>query len=466
MSEKFQAVVIGGGPGGYVCAIRLAQLGLKTACIDSRGTLGGTCLNIGCIPSKSLLNLSEKFHEAKNFSNLGIEVSNVKLNLQKMMQNKEKAVSVLTKGVEFLFKKNKITYFKGIGSFKSTNKISILDSKKVENIIETEKTIISTGSEPLALPKVDFDEKTIVSSTGALSLKTVPKKMLVVGGGYIGLEMGSVWSRLGTEVHVVEFLDHITPGMDNEISKEFLKILQKQGIKFHLEVKVENIIKKTKGVVVTTSNKEGKKLDFDCDVVLIAVGRKPNTKNLNLEKIGINLDSKKRIKVDKKYQTNIKNIFAIGDVIEGPMLAHKAEEEGISVAESIAGQAGHVNYDVIPGVVYTTPEVATVGKTEEQLKENQIAYKVGKFSFMANSRAKAINEAEGFVKILADSKTDKVLGVHIIGPHAGEMIAEMSLAMEFGASSEDIARTCHAHPTFSEAVKEAALSVDKRAIHS
>ena len=466
MSEKFQAVVIGGGPGGYVCAIRLAQLGLKTACIDSRGTLGGTCLNIGCIPSKSLLNLSEKFHEAKNFSNLGIEVSNVKLNLQKMMQNKEKAVSVLTKGVEFLFKKNKITYFKGVGSFKSTNKISILDSKKVENIIETEKTIISTGSEPLALPKVDFDEKKIVSSTGALSLKTVPKKMLVVGGGYIGLEMGSVWSRLGTEVHVVEFLDHITPGMDKEISKEFLKILQKQGIKFHLEVKVENIIKKTKGVVVTTSNKEGKKLDFDCDVVLIAVGRKPNTKNLNLEKIGINLDSKKRIKVDKKYQTNIKNIFAIGDVIEGPMLAHKAEEEGISVAETIAGQAGHVNYDVIPGVVYTTPEVATVGKTEEQLKENQIAYKVGKFSFMANSRAKAINEAEGIVKILADSKTDKVLGVHMIGPHAGEMIAEMSLAMEFGASSEDIARTCHAHPTFSEAIKEAALAVDKRTIHS
>jgi len=466
MLEKFQVVVIGGGPGGYVCAIRLAQLGLKTACIDSRGTLGGTCLNIGCIPSKSLLNLSEKFHKAKNFSNLGIEVGNVKLNLEKMMQNKEKAVSILTKGVEFLFKKNKITYFKGVGSFKSVNKISILNSKKVENIIETEKTIISTGSEPLALPKVDFDEKKIVSSTGALSLKTVPKKMLVVGGGYIGLEMGSVWSRLGTEVHVVEFLDHITPGMDNEISKEFLKILQKQGIKFHLEVKVENVRKKTKGVVVTTSNKDGKKLDFDCDVVLIAVGRKSNTKNLNLEKIGINLDNKKRIKVDKKYQTNIKNIFAIGDVIEGPMLAHKAEEEGISVAETIAGQAGHVNYDVIPGVIYTTPEVATVGKTEEQLKENQIVYKVGKFSFMANSRAKAINEAEGFVKILADSKTDKVLGAHMIGPHAGEMIAEMSLAMEFGASSEDIARTCHAHPTFSEAVKEAALAVDKRTIHS
>ena len=467
MDNNFDVIFIGGGPGGYVGSIRCSQLGFKVACVDLNKDLGGCCGRIGCVPSKSLLHSSEMYKKAqKEFSSLGIEFKNIQLNLTKMMSNKEKTVSILSKGVEFLFKKNKITYFKGIGSFKSTNKISILDSKKVENIIETEKTIISTGSEPLALPKVDFDEKTIVSSTGALSLKTVPKKMLVVGGGYIGLEMGSVWSRLGTEVHVVEFLDHITPGMDKEISKEFLKILQKQGIKFHLEVKVENIIKKKKRVVVTTSNKEGKKLDFDCDVVLIAVGRKPNTKNLNLEKIGINLDSKKRIKVDKKYQTNIKNIFAIGDVIEGPMLAHKAEEEGISVAETIAGQAGHVNYDVIPGVVYTTPEVATVGKTEEQLKENQIAYKVGKFSFMANSRAKAINEAEGFVKILADSKTDKVLGVHMIGPHAGEMIAEMSLAMEFGASSEDIARTCHAHPTFSEAIKEAALAVDKRTIHS
>ena len=466
MSEKFQAVVIGGGPGGYVCAIRLAQLGLKTACIDSRGTLGGTCLNIGCIPSKSLLNLSDKFYKAKNFSNLGIEVSDVKLNLEKMMQNKEKAVSVLTKGVEFLFKKNKITYFKGVGSFKSTNKISILDSKKVENIIETEKTIISTGSEPLALPKVDFDEKKIVSSTGALSLKTVPKKMLVVGGGYIGLEMGSVWSRLGTEVHVVEFLDHITPGMDNEISKEFLKILQKQGIKFHLETKVESIKKMSNGITIKALNKEGKKIDMKCNVVLVAVGRKPNTKNLNLEKIGVELDNKKRIKVDKKYQTNVKNIFAIGDVIEGPMLAHKAEDEGIAVAEIIDGQAGHVNYDAIPGVVYTSPEVATVGKTEEQLKKNQVNYKVGKFSLMANSRAKTINETDGLVKILVDSKTDKVLGVHMIGSNAGELIAEMVLAMEFGASSEDIARTCHAHPTFSEALKESALAVDKRAIHS
>mgnify|MGYP001282845077 FL=1 len=466
MSEKFQAVVIGGGPAGYVCSIRLAQLGIKTACIESRGKLGGTCLNIGCIPSKSLLNLSEKFHKAKNYSNLGIEIGDVKLNLEKMMQNKDKSVSILTKGIEFLFKKNKITYFVGKGSFKSENKISIFDDKNVEKIIEAEKIIICTGSEPLSLPKVEFDEKTIVSSTGALSLKKVPKKMLVVGGGYIGLEMGSVWSRLGSEVHVVEFLDHITPGMDEEVSKEFLKILEKQGIKFHLETKVESINKKSTGVLVKTSNKKGNKLDFECDVVLISVGRKPNTKNLNLKKVGINLDDKNRIKVNEKYETNIKNIFAIGDVIQGPMLAHKAEDEGIAVAEMIAGHAGHVNYDVIPGVIYTSPEVATVGKTEKQLLVEKINFKIGKFSFMANSRAKAINEAEGFVKILADSNSDKVLGVHIIGPNAGELIAEMSLAMEFGASAEDIARTCHAHPTFSEAVKEAALAVDKRPIHS
>ena len=466
MSEKFQAVVIGGGPAGYVCSIRLAQLGIKTACIESRGKLGGTCLNIGCIPSKSLLNLSEKFHKAKNYSNLGIEIGDVKLNLEKMMQNKDKSVSILTKGIEFLFKKNKITYFVGKGSFKSENKISIFDDKNIEKIIEAEKIIICTGSEPLSLPKVEFDEKTIVSSTGALSLKKVPKKMLVVGGGYIGLEMGSVWSRLGSEVHVVEFLDHITPGMDEEVSKEFLKILEKQGIKFHLETKVESINKKSTGVLVKTSNKKGNKLDFECDVVLISVGRKPNTKNLNLKKVGINLDDKNRIKVNEKYETNIKNIFAIGDVIQGPMLAHKAEDEGIAVAEMIAGHAGHVNYDVIPGVIYTSPEVATVGKTEKQLLEEKINFKIGKFSFMANSRAKAINEAEGFVKILADSNSDKVLGVHIIGPNAGELIAEMSLAMEFGASAEDIARTCHAHPTFSEAVKEAALAVDKRPIHS
>ena len=466
MSEKFQAVVIGGGPGGYVCAIRLSQLGIKTACIDAGGKLGGTCLNIGCIPSKSLLNLSENFNKAKNFSNLGIEVGQVKLNLEKIMQNKDKAVDTLTKGIEFLFKKNKVSYFKGIATFQSAKKILIKDEKKKETIIEADKVVISTGSEPLSLPGIKFDEKIILSSTGALSLKKIPKKMIVVGGGYIGLEMGSVWLRFGTEVHVVEFLDHITPGMDKEISKEFMKILQKQGMKFHLQTKLEGVQKNNNGAKVIATDKDGKKIDFDCDVVLISVGRKPNTKNLNLEKVNINLDNKKRIKTNNKFETNIKNIYAIGDVISGPMLAHKAEEEGIAVAELIAGQSGHVNYDVIPGVIYTSPEVASIGKTEEQLKESNKKYKVGKFPFLANSRAKAIDEPEGFVKILADDKTDKILGVHMIGPHAGEMIAEIGIAMEFGASSEDIARTCHAHPTFSEAVKEAALSVDKRAIHS
>ena len=466
MAEKFQAVVIGGGPGGYVCAIRLAQLGLKTACIESRGSLGGTCLNIGCIPSKSLLNLSEEFHKVKDLSNKGIEVGQVKLNLPKMMKSKDKAVTVLTKGVEFLLKKNKVTYFKGTGSFKSKNEILIKDSENKETHVEADKIIIATGSLPVSLPGVKFDEKVIVSSTGALKLEQVPKKMVVVGGGYIGLEMGSVWSRLGTEVHVVEFLDHITPGMDKEISTEFMKILKKQKINFHLQHKVEQIKNNSTNATVSTLDKEGKKKDFDCDVVLVSVGRKPNTIGLNLDKVNIDLDKKNRIKTDKNFKTNQDNIYAIGDVIAGPMLAHKAEDEGIAVAENIAGQSGHVNYDTIPGVIYTTPEVASIGKTEEQLKELNIKYKIGKFSFMANSRAKAIDDAEGFVKILADEKTDKVLGAHLIGPHAGELIAEIGVAMEFGASSEDIARTCHAHPTFSEAVKEAALSVDKRAIHS
>ena len=466
MSEKFQAIVIGGGPGGYVCAIRLSQLGIKTACVESRGSLGGTCLNIGCIPSKSLLNLSENFHKVKHFSNLGIEISAVKLNLEKMMKNKDKVVTILTKGIEFLFKKNKVTHYKGTGSFKSATQVSIIDDKKKETIIDSDKIIISTGSEPISLPGVKFDEKIIVSSTGALALSKVPKKMVVVGAGYIGLEMGSVWSRLGSEVHVVEFLDHITPGMDKEISKEFMKILQKQGINFHLQTKVNSIKKNNKRAVVSTTNRDGKKINFECNVVLVSVGRKPNTKNLNLDAIGIVLDDKKRVKVDKNFQTNVKNIYAIGDVIAGPMLAHKAEEEGIAIAELIAGQSGHVNYNIIPGVVYTSPEVASIGKTEEQLKDLNQKYKVGKFPFMANSRAKAINETDGFVKILAEEKTDKVLGVHIIGSHAGEMIAQIAIAMEFGSSSEDIARTCHAHPTFSEAIKEAALSVDKRPIHS
>ena len=465
MSEKFDVTVIGGGPGGYVCAIRSSQLGLKTACIESRETLGGTCLNIGCIPSKSLLNLSENFHKAKNFEKFGIETGEIKLNLEKMMKSKDKAVTVLTKGVEFLLKKNKVTYFKGTGSFKNQNQISIINNKE-ETTIETKNTIISTGSEPVSLRGIEFDEEKILSSTGALSISKLPKKMVVVGGGYIGLEMGSVWSRLGTEVQVIEFLDHITPEMDKEISTEFMKILKKQGIKFELKTKVEKIIKSKNGVIIETFSKEGKKNKFEADVVLISVGRRPYTKNLNLEKMGVELDKRGSVKVNKNFQTNIKNIYAIGDVIEGPMLAHKAEEEGIAVAELISGQSGHVNYDTIPGVVYTSPEVASIGKTEEQLKEKGINYKIGKFPFLANSRAKVIDESEGFVKILADSITDKVLGVHIIGQHAGEMIAEMSVAMEFGASSEDIARTCHAHPTFSEAIKEAALSVEKRQIHS
>ena len=465
MSEKFDVTVIGGGPGGYVCAIRLSQLGLKTACIESRGSLGGTCLNIGCIPSKNLLNFSENFYKAKNFNEIGIEVGEVKLNIDKMMKNKEKAVAVLTKGIEFLFKKNKVTYFKGKGTFKSASEISILAEGK-ETTIQTGKTIISTGSEPTSIPGIEFDEEKILSSTGALSLSKLPKKMVIVGGGYIGLEMGSVWSRLGTQVEVIEFLDHITPGMDREVSKEFEKILKKQGIKFQLNTKVKKITKNKNFVSIDTVDKEKNKKKVDSDVVLISVGRKPYTKGLNLENVGVQTDEKGRIKVNKNFETNIKNVYAIGDVIEGPMLAHKAEEEGIAVAELIAGQSGHVNYDIIPAVVYTSPEVASVGKTEEQLKANKNNYKVGKFPFMANSRAKAIDEPEGFVKILADSITDKVLGVHIIGPHAGEMIAEMTVAMEFGASSEDIARTCHAHPTFSEAIKEAALSVEKRQIHS
>tara|TARA_Y100000591_G_scaffold313791_1_gene319660 strand:+ start:1830 stop:3230 length:1401 start_codon:yes stop_codon:yes gene_type:complete len=466
MLDKFQAVVIGGGPGGYVCAIRLAQLGLKTACIESRGSLGGTCLNIGCIPSKSLLNLSEEFHKVKNFANKGIEIGEVKLNLEKMMKSKDKAVTILTKGVEFLLKKNKVTYFKGHGSFKSENEILIKDDQNNETLIQSEKIVIATGSEPVSLPGIEIDEKTIVSSTGALELKKVPDKMVVVGGGYIGLEMGSVWSRLGAKVEVVEFLDHITPGMDKEISLEFMKILKKQGIKFSMQNKVELIQKNKSGVSVLTKDKNGNKNKLDCDVVLIAVGRKPNTSGLNLETIGVSLDGSNRIKTNKNFETSVKNIYAIGDVINGPMLAHKAEDEGIAVAENIVGQSGHVNYDTIPGVIYTNPEVASIGKTEEQLKGLNKNYKVGKFSFMANSRAKAIDDTEGFVKILADEQTDKVLGAHIIGPHAGELIAEIGLAMEFGASAEDIARTCHAHPTFSEAIKEAALSVDKRAIHS
>ena len=464
--NNFDLVVIGGGPGGYVCAIRAAQLGLKTACVESRGALGGTCLNVGCIPSKSLLNLSENFHKAKkDFNQQGIEIEGIKLNIEKMMSNKNKSIQVLTKGVEFLFKKNNVTYIKGKGVLFSKNDIVVYENDKKNNY-KAKNIVIATGSEVASLPGIDIDEKNIISSTGALSLKQVPKKLAIIGGGYIGLEMGSVWSRLGSKVTVFEYLEYITPGMDREISNEFKKILTKQGINFKMGSKVSSV--KNMGDIVSinyTDIKNSKNEKDEFDKVLVSVGRKPYTEGLNLTKLGVKKDNKGRIEVNDKLQTSVKNIYAIGDVIKGPMLAHKAEEEGIAVAEILAGQAGHVNYDVIPGVIYTSPEVATVGKTEEQLKEENRSYKVGKFPFMANSRAKVNNETDGFVKILADSKTDKVLGVHIIGPHCGNMIAEMALAMEFGASAEDIARTCHAHPTHTEAIKEAALAVDKRPIH-
>ena len=467
MQKSFDVIVIGGGPGGYVCAIRSAQLGFKTACIESRGTLGGTCLNVGCIPSKSLLNLSENYHKAqKEFNGLGIEANNIKLNLSKMMNNKNKSVLTLTKGVEYLFKKNKITYLKGNGSISSQNIVTVVDEFKKKSNYQTKNIVISTGSIPASLPEIKIDEKIIVSSTGALSFNKVPKELIIIGGGYIGLEMGSVWKRLGSNVTVVEFLDHIIPGMDSDISTEFLKILKKQGINFKLNSKVTAVSTvKDQAVVDFTNNESAKRERIQTDKVLIAVGRKPNIEGLNLTKIGIKKDTQGRIQVNKKFQTKFENIYAIGDVIPGPMLAHKAEDEGIAVAEIIAGQAGHVNYDVIPAVIYTSPEVAAVGKTEEQLKKEKIKYKVGKFPFLANSRARVNNETEGFVKIIADEKSDKVLGAHMIGPHVGTMIAEVALAMEFGASSEDIARTCHAHPTYTEAIKEAALAVDNRPIH-
>jgi dihydrolipoamide dehydrogenase len=467
MEDNFDLVVIGGGPGGYVCAIRAAQLGLKTACVESRGSLGGTCLNVGCIPSKSLLNLSENFHKAKkDFNQQGIEIDNIKLNIEKMMSNKNKSIQVLTKGVEFLFKKNKVSYFKGKGVVFSKNDIVVYGSNNSRTNIKAKNIVIATGSEVASLPGIEIDEKNVVSSTGALSFNKVPNKLAVIGGGYIGLEMGSVWSRLGSEVTVIEYLDFITPGMDREVSNEFQKILTKQGIKFKMGSKVNAVSSKGESVIISyTDIKNSKEEKIEVDKVLVSVGRKPFTEGLNLPKVGVKLDNKGRVEVNNKLQTSVENIYAIGDVIKGPMLAHKAEEEGIAVAEILAGQAGHVNYDVIPGVVYTSPEVATVGKTEEQLKNERVSYKIGKFPFLANSRAKVNNETDGFVKILADSRTDKILGVHIIGPHCGDMIAEMALAMEFGASAEDIARTCHAHPTHTEAIKEAALAVDKRPIH-
>ena len=463
--EEFDVVVIGGGPGGYVCAIRAAQLGNKTACIESRGALGGTCLNVGCIPSKSLLHASEMYSKAQNeFQHIGINTGALSLDLAKMMDHKAKSVEGLTKGIEFLFKKNKVTYLKGHGSFKGKNTLEVKDSSGSVQEIKAKNIIIATGSSVLSLPNIKVDEDTIVSSTGALSLKKVPKKLIVIGGGVIGLEMGSVWLRLGSEVEVIEYMDHITPGMDREICDNFLKILKKQGMKFHLSTKVLDVKKSSDGATVFVEN-NGQKMEMTGDIVLMSVGRKPNTEGLNLEAAGINKDQKGRISIDKKFKTNVDNVYAIGDVVEGPMLAHKAEDEGMAVAEFISGKYGHVNHDTIPGVIYTSPEVAAVGKTEEQLKQAGIEYNVGKFPFMANSRAKINNDADGFVKILADKATDKILGVHMIGPDVGTMIAEVVLAMEFGASAEDIARTCHAHPTLTEAVREAALAVDKRAIH-
>ena len=467
MESDFDLIIIGSGPGGYVCAIRAAQLGLKTACVESEKTLGGTCLNVGCIPSKSLLNASEMYHKAKKeFNNLGIEAENIRLNLSKMMNNKKRSVQTLTKGIEFLFKKNKITHLKGKGLISEKNKVVVIDESNKKNSYGAKNIVIATGSVPTSLPGIEIDEQNIVSSTGALTFEKVPKELVVIGGGYIGLELSSVWSRLGSKVTVVEFLDHIIPGMDKDISTEFLKILSKQGIDFKLDSKVTGVkLLNKKAIVDFTNNKSSKKERMECDKVLIAVGRKPSI-NEDILKLNIKTDKSNKIEVNDNFETSINNIYAIGDVInKGPMLAHKAEDEGIAVAEIIAGQAGHVNYDVIPAVIYTSPEVAMVGKTEEQLKKENIKYKVGKFPFLANSRAKVNNETQGFVKIIADEKSDKVLGVSIISALAGTMISELAIAMEFGASSEDIARTCHAHPTHSEAVKEAAMSRDKRPIH-
>ena len=461
----FDLIIIGAGPGGYVAAIRAAQLGMKVACIEKEKTLGGTCLNIGCIPSKALLNSSEKFIEFKNHAEEhGIKAGKVDLDLSKLMQRKNKIVKQLTAGIGFLFKKNKITHLSGTASFVDKQTIKVQSSKELT--LSAKNFIIATGSSSMERPGITVDEKQIVTSTGALSLSTVPKTMLVIGGGYIGLEMGSVWSRLGTKVTVVEKLDRIVPTMDGEIANEFMKSLEKQGLEFKLSHKVVATKVGSKDVEVTMeSEKDKKQVKNKFNVVLMSIGRKPNTEELNLEKIGVKLNDQKAIEVDQQFKTSVDGIYAIGDVAPGPMLAHKAEEEGVACVEIINGQKTHMNYDTIPAIVYTNPEVASVGKTEEQLKELKVEYKVGKFPFMANGRALTTSESEGFVKILADKKTDAILGAHIIGHDAGQLVAEIVTAMEFGGSAEDIARICHAHPTTSEAVKEAALNVDGRAIH-
>jgi dihydrolipoamide dehydrogenase len=461
MADSFDAVVIGGGPGGYNAAIRLGQLGLKAACIDKRGRFGGTCLNIGCIPSKALLFASERFEEAKKeFSKIGIKAE-VSLDLAGMMKHKDKVVGELTKGVEFLFKKNKVEPVVGEARIVAPGKIEVRGPDGAVRTLETKNIIIATGSEVMPLPGVAVDEERIVSSTGALALKQVPKRLLVVGGGYIGLELGSVWRRLGSEVTVVEFLDRITPGLDGEVGKAFQRILAKQGMTFKLSTKVVGVEKTGDALKVAIEPAAGGAQEtLETDVMLVSIGRRPYTEGLGLKEIGVALDPRGRVVTDSHYKTNVPGIWAIGDCREGAMLAHKAEDEAVACAERITGRAGHVNYDAIPAVVYTAPEVASVGKTEEELKAAGIAYKIGKFPFTANARAKTIAATDGFAKIIADAATDKVLGVHIIGPEAGNLIAEATLAIEFGAASEDIARTCHAHPTLTEAVRQAAMGVE------
>jgi dihydrolipoamide dehydrogenase len=462
----YDLIVIGSGPGGYVCAIRAAQLGLKTAVVEKEATFGGTCLNIGCIPSKALLYASELFEEAGHkFAKMGIGVSTPKLDLPAMMAFKDQGVDGNVKGVAFLFKKNKIDSFRGTGRITAPGKVEVKAEDGATQVIETKNIVIATGSDVAPLRGVTIDEKHVVSSTGALTLDKVPGKLLVVGAGVIGLELGSVWRRLGAEVTVVEFLDRIVPGIDGDTAKQFQRLLQKQGIAFKLSSKVTGVTNSGARLTATIEPSAGGAAEtIEADIVLVAIGRIPYTEGLGLEGVGVRQDNRGRVVVDAHYQTNVPGIYAIGDVIAGPMLAHKAEDEGVAAAEIIAGKAGHVNYDVIPNVIYTYPELASVGKTEEELKEAGIAYNVGKFPFTANGRAKVNMTTDGFVKILADAKTDRVLGVHILSADAGNMIAEAAVAMEFGASSEDIARTCHAHPTLTEAVKEAAMAVEKWSI--
>lgn len=465
---SYDLTIIGTGPGGYVCAIRAAQLGLKVAVVEKRGTHGGTCLNVGCIPSKALLYASELFEEAGHkFGEMGIGVPVPKLDLKAMQAFKDKGVDGNVKGVEFLLKKNKVDVYMGVGKILAPGKVEVtLNADGKVETLETKSIVIATGSDVAPLPGVTIDEERIVSSTGALALPKVPGKLVVVGAGVIGLELGSVWRRLGAQVTVVEFLDRILPGMDSEVARSFQRILEKQGFAFKLGTKVTGVDSKGKTLKVSVEPAAGGAAEvLEADVVLVAIGRVPYTTGLGLEEVGVAKDPRGRVVTDGHFATSVPGIYAIGDAIVGPMLAHKAEDEGVALAELLAGKAGHVNYDVIPGVVYTFPEVASVGKTEDELKAAGVAYKVGKFPFTANGRTKVNNTTDGFVKILADAATDKVLGAHIIGPEAGEMIHECAVLMEFGGSSEDLARTCHAHPTRSEAVKEAAMAVEKRAIH-